>query len=273
MRSPIVYRAQRLDAGDVDQQRRPRQPQIEHREQRLSAGKDLRHGVVALQRGERLAEVARAHIIECRCLHGSVSAAARACRRCDARSIAASMRRGVQRRLRQLDAQAAQGVVDRIEQHRRWRDGAAFAHALHPERRVRRQRLGMMDAEFRHLRRPWQQVVHEGRGKRLAVGVVGAFLVERGADALRGSAGGLAVHHHRIDHAAAILGDHVIENFNGAEVRIDRHHRGVRSVAEGAGVDPRLVSERRFQPVDIDIRRKKLRPPVPGFRNLLEGDR
>ena len=70
-----------------------------------------------------------------------------------------------------------------------------------------------------------QQVVGEGRGERLAVRVVRALLVERGADALRDAAERLALDHHRIHQRAAVLDDDVIEDLDCADLGVDRDRR------------------------------------------------
>ena len=51
------------------------------------------------------------------------------------------------------------------------------------QRRERRRRLHVQDERIRHLRRGRQQIVGEGSGQETAVGGIGVFLVERGADA------------------------------------------------------------------------------------------
>ena len=119
------------------------------------------------ERIQRLADVARAHVVERAGLHAAsrFGTRLRAFQRCQELA-----RR--QRRLGDLDAERVERVVDRVEDHCRRRDRAALAHALDAELGVGRRRLHVEDADVRHLGRPGQQVVGERRGERLAVRVV-----------------------------------------------------------------------------------------------------
>src|ERR1700738_2163915 len=66
-----------------------------------------------------------------------------------------------ERCLRHLHSKWCQGVVDRIENHRRWRDGAALAHALDAELGVRRWRVHVKDAHRRDLGRSGHEVIRQ----------------------------------------------------------------------------------------------------------------
>ncbi|CPO73642.1 Uncharacterised protein [Bordetella pertussis] len=138
---------------------------------------------------------------------------------------------------------------------------------------MRRRRLEMVQPHVGHLGRAGQHIVGQRRGQRLAIGVVGRLFVERGADALRDAADGLAFHDHGVDHGAAILDDHVIQYLDRAGVRIHRHHGGVAGVGEAAGVDLGLVAHVHFQARRVHVGRQQLRPQVPGVGNVAGGDR
>ena len=69
----------------------------------------------------------------------------------------------------------------------------------------------------------------------------------------------LAVDDHRIDQLAAVLDDDVVEDLDVADFRIDRDHRGVGGVAEGAGVADRLVADGRLEAAGVDVGRQVLR--------------
>src|SRR5207244_8142142 len=84
----VVELLQRVEPRNVDQQARPREPQVQHRSERLPAGQELGPG--GPQRRQSLRNVAWPDIVEACRLHAmSVRAGA------PARSIAASRRRGV----------------------------------------------------------------------------------------------------------------------------------------------------------------------------------
>ena len=166
-----------------------------------------------------------------------------------------------------------QGIVHCIEDYRRWRDGAAFAHAFDAEGGVRRRRLHVIDPHGRDLGCSRQQVIREGRGERLAVAVIPALLVHRGPDALRHAAQSLAFNHHRIDQRSAVLGDDVVENLHVAELGIDRDHCGVRCIAERPAIHFWAKAHRRFEPAEVNIGRKPLRPQIPSFRHLAQRHR
>src|SRR5262249_60454841 len=108
----------------------------------------------------------------------------------------------------------------------------AFSHALDAELGVGGRRLHMMDANGWNLGRPGQEIIGEGRGKRLSIRVEWALLVECGTNALGRSPECLAFDHHRIHEYAAILDDDVIENLDAAHLGVDGHDRGMRGIAE-----------------------------------------
>ena len=116
----------------------------------------------------------------------------------------------------------------------------------------------------------WRRAADSRPGSTPAAGprVERHLLVQRGADALRGAAVDLTVDDHRIDQHAAVLDDDVVEDFDGARVRVDGNHHGMRGVAEGAAVAHRLVAGRDLESAGIDVGRQILRPQIPGPRDL-----
>ena len=165
-------------------------------------------------------------------------------------------------------AQAGQCIVDRPKDDRRRRDGAPLAHALGAEFGMRRGRFEVLDPHVRHLGGAWHHVIGQCRGQGLAKRIVGHFFVKRGADALGDATDRLAFHHHRIDHDAAILDGHVVEDLDRTEVRVNRDHRRVRCVGKGARVDPGLVAHRGLEACGIDVCGKQLRAEIPGLGDL-----
>ena len=99
------------------------------------------------------------------------------------------------------------------------------------------------------------------------------LFVQRGADPLGEAAVDLTVHDHRIDQLAAILDDHIIENFDVADLGIDRDQGSVGGIAERAGVARRLVTDCGLEAARIHVARKVLRFQVPGAGDLAETDR
>ena len=177
---------------------------------------------------------------------------------------------GRNRRVHQLDAKRPQRVVDGVGDRGRWRDRAAFADALDAELRIGRRRLHVIEPRRRHFGRTRQQIVRKRRRQRLTGRIERHFLVQRGADTLGQAAIDLAVHDHRIDQNAAVFNDDVVENLDVAEIGIDGDDRGMRGIAEGAGIALRLVARRYFEPARIDIGGQILRAAIPGVRDLLQ---
>ncbi len=130
----------------------------------------------------------------------------------------------------------------------------------------------MIEPRLRHLGGAGQQIVGKRRRQRLAGGIERHLFIERRADALREAAEDLAVDDHGIDQHAAVFDDHIVEDFDLAQIRIDRHRHRVRGITEGAGVALRFVAAGRLQPCGIDIGRQVLRTPVPCVRDVLEAD-
>ena len=64
-------------------------------------------------------------------------------------------------------------------------DAASLANTFQADGIERRWRLAMVRFDWWHVGGGRQQVIHEGRGQGLAVGVVGRLLVQRRAEALR----------------------------------------------------------------------------------------
>ncbi len=87
--------------------------------------------------------------------------------------------------------------------------------------RVGRRRDVLDDLDRRHLARGRQQIIHEALRHQLALAVIGEFLIQRRADAVRDAAHGHAAHDLRIDHGAAIVPDPVAQDFRRAEIGID----------------------------------------------------
>ena len=123
---------------------RLRQPQVEHRPERLAAGHDL-----GGRRRPRPAaasaacEIARTRIVERRRLHARRPFVRRA-----RPAIASRTRRGVIGDCSNLDAERPQRVVDRIGDRGRRRDRAAFADALLAELGVGRRRLHVIETRL-----------------------------------------------------------------------------------------------------------------------------
>ena len=128
----------------------------------------------------------------------------------------------------------------------------------------------MRHARLGHFGRAGQHVVGQRRGERLGVLVVGHFFIQRRAYALCGAAKDLAVHHHGIDHGAAVLNDDVIEDLDVADLGVDRDRDGVTGITEGARILERLVAGGGFEPARVDIRGQQLRLAVPDMRQLLQ---
>ena len=77
------------------------------------------------------------------------------------------------------------------------------------------------DIDRRHFVRGGQQIIHEGLRDQLAVVVIGEFLVERRADAVRDAAHGHAAHDLRIDLRAAVVAKAIAHDLRLAEIGID----------------------------------------------------
>jgi hypothetical protein len=88
----VVHARQRFQARHIDEERGTRQPQVQHRTERLPAGQKLAAAFGLGQRRERLSHVGRPQIVEARGLHATPDETG-----ADgpARSSAASRRRGV----------------------------------------------------------------------------------------------------------------------------------------------------------------------------------
>ena len=81
-------------------------------------------------------------------------------------------------------------------------------------------------SKARHLQRGGQEVVHEAAGQRLALGVVGALLVEGHADALGDAAGDLAAEALRIDDGAHVVDGDVAQERAPGRSRARPRRRG-----------------------------------------------
>ena len=153
---------------------------------------------------------------------------ARAC------SMSSMMRSGDMRLVVERDPERVQRIADRVQQRGRGGDGAALAQALVP---ARAQRRGdhVTVLQVRDLGRGGQQVVHErGRG-RVARVVVAEVLIQHPADSLHHAAGDLPLHHVRVDHLAAVLGDHVPQDLHHARLPVDLDRHRVAGVGAHPG--------------------------------------
>src|SRR5262249_45306904 len=90
-------------------------------------------------------------------------------------------------------AERAQRVHDRVDHGRGRRDGAGLADTLDAQRVAGCRGLGPVGDQVGHVRRAGYQVVHEGTGEQVAVGVVDGLLVQRLGDALDNAAVHLAL--------------------------------------------------------------------------------
>src|SRR6185312_14621048 len=106
-------------------------------------------------------------------------------------------------------------VRDRIGNRGRRADRAALAHAAESAGH-RGLALDVNDVHDRHFGRRRDHIVDEARAQELAVIVVDELLEKRRTDTLRHATVNLAVNDHRIDHPAAILGDHVFQDSHEA---------------------------------------------------------
>ena len=70
---------------------------------------------------------------------------------------------------------------------------------------------------------------------------------------LRGAAVHLAVDDHRIDQDAGVFDHDVVENFDAAGFRIDRHDRGVGRAGVNAGEPCRRIASGHLEPMRIDV--------------------
>ena len=169
-----------------------------------------------------------------------------------------------------LDAERRKRVLDRRDDRRRHRHHAGFADALDAERVERRRRFVVEDLDARHARRRHQQIFGERRGDRLAVVVEAHPFEERVADAVHDAADDLALDHHRIDRAAAIMReDEALDRDPaGLDIDLDLGDRG--AVGIGHGVDDDMLGrlEPRRDPPGSTI----ARPARDRARDLGERD-
>ncbi len=138
---------------------------------------------------------------------------------------------GRQRHLREAHAERRQRILDGGDDRRRRRNGAAFARALDAERIERVRRLHVLDPAARHVRSGGQEIILEARRQRLRARVVFHELEQCIADAVRDPALHLAVHDQRVDHVAAVVRHHVVDERDAAGEGIDLHLDHVGAVA------------------------------------------
>src|SRR3984957_13941130 len=94
----------------------------------------------------------------------------------------------------------------------------------------------MEDEWIRDLRRRWQQIVGKGSGQEAAVGTIGVFLVERGADRLREAAADLPVDHGRMQDRPAVM---------HGDVAVDPRLQGRAIYFDAAEIEDEAVAQRR----------------------------
>ncbi len=135
------------------------------------------------------------------------------------------------------------GVVDGGGDRRADAGDAALACPLDAER-IERARvvLAQDDVDLGRLAHRRQQIVGEGGRQRVAALVVGEFLEQRAAQALREAADDLSAHQRRVDGAADVIGDDVALDRNAAGLAVDLHHREMDAV----GIDLVLGPEPAF---------------------------
>ena len=119
--------------------------------------------------------------------------------------------------------------------------------------------------QHRDLGRGRQQIVHQRRRQRVAVGVVAGPLVQRAADALHDPARDLALHDRRIDHHPAVLADDVAQDGDPPGVGVHLAGAGVGGI--GVGDRRRLVAGRVLEP-GRGVRRQGLRVAVGRGRHV-----
>ena len=146
---------------------------------------------------------------------------------------AARMRSGVKGWANTLAPKGPQRVVDGVHDGRRSAGRAGLARALGAEQQLPRRRLDMADLDVGHLGRHRHQVVGHRADQQLALGRVGAVLVERAADALHDAAAHLLVDQQRIDDAPAILDAPMLQQRDDAGVDVDLEPAGLHAVGEG----------------------------------------
>ena len=259
-----------VEPADVDQQVGKRDAERQHRHQRLAAGDRRGRRAAAAERDARFGHRLRPDIVERRRLHGRPPMFSGSLSR-RARSTASETRRGVSGVSLKLAPMLRKASADRIGDRRGRRDRAAFAEALDAVFGGERGRHHMRDAHRGNFRRARHHVVGERGGERLALLVVGDFLVKRGADALGDAALHLAVDDHRIDHGAAVLGHRVVENLDRAGVGLDRDHDGMGAVGEHAAGFRRLVGRGGVEQ-RVHAGRQMLLAHVGGIGDLGEAD-
>src|SRR3984885_15225 len=119
------------------------------------------------------------------------------------------------------DAEFGERVDHGVDDGAERAGGAAFAGAAHAEPVGRREHFADVGGERRQDIGARHGAIHERSGQQLALGVIGAKLPQRLADALCNPAVGLAVHHHRIDGAADVVDRGVTRKLKRAGLRID----------------------------------------------------
>ena len=131
---------------------------------------------------------------------------------------------GFQRQARDFDAER---IRNGIRQGGARCGDAAFTGSFDTERIVRARKVfRRYELRVRDFHCRWEQVIHEARREGLSVAVVNKFFQKRAAYSLGESAGHLALDDHRVDLTSDILGDEVIEDFDGPglAVHLDGSH-------------------------------------------------
>ena len=137
----------------------------------------------------------------------------------------------------------------------------ALADAFGAERRERATAtLEMQDQRRGHFGRGRHQIVGERAGDEIAVVGIDVFLVERGAERVRETAGDLTRHHAGMQHTPAVVHRHVLVDAHRASDAID---------LEPAEIENEAVAERGVDAVVFGRRGQLRRRPEHGLAQRL----
>ena len=129
----------------------------------------------------------------------------------------------------------------------------------------------MDDANGGNFRSARHHVVCKRGRERLPLLVVGNLFIERRADALRDAALHLPVDDHRVDHGAAVLGHHVVEQLGHAALGVDRDDDRVRAIGEDAAGIGRLIAGNGLEQ-RVHAGRQLIWPRIGGKRDFGDAD-
>ena len=150
------------------------------------------------------------------------------------------------RRLGDLDAQRQQRIGHRIAYRRKRPHGARLAHPLDPALRERRRGFGVYGFDRRHIRRQWNQVIHQRPGQQLPPAIIDQFLMQSVADAQSHAAHHLPVHDFMVNNRPAILHADITLHLDHPRFPVNPRQRQMRPVAES--LMRRVKSAGRLQP-------------------------